>query len=282
MHKCLIYLCCSFIFIISCTRLQDGKDEDPIARVYDEYLYPSAFKDLIPSGLNQNDSIRITRRLIEEWVRDRLLLKQAELNLPEQMKDVERQVDEYRTSLLIFKYKQNLISQNLDSIIDKSEIQRYYNENSSNFVLEGDVVRVTWIKVPTSAPRIYEVRRWYRSSREDYMQSLEEYCGEYATSYSVNDTTWIPFTDILARTPLNINNPSQYLNYNRNIETRDPEYYYFIHINDRLKEGDLKPLSMVRNNIHTVLLNKRKLEYIQDMENTVYKEGLSRNQVEIY
>ena len=49
-----------------------------------------------------------------------------------------------------------------------------------------------------------------------------------------------------------------------------------------MKEGEVKPLSMVRGNIRTVLLNKRKLKYIQDLENTVYNDGINRNQVEIY
>ncbi|MGC9344375.1 MAG: hypothetical protein ACP5E3_16850 [Bacteroidales bacterium] len=282
MSKGLVYFFISFFLITSCDMADEGNDEDPIARVQSEYLYPSDIKGLIPSGLDREDSIRITRRVIEEWVRDRLLLKQAELNLPEETKNIERQVEEYRTSLLIFKYKQNLLNQNLDSLIEDSEIENYYKENSSNYVLESDIVQLNWVKVPLSAPDISNVRRWYRSENEENLQSLLKYCNQYAESFILEDTTWFHFTDILARTPLNIDNPSRYLNYNRNMEARDSNYYYFIHIINRKKEGELKPLSMVRDNIHSVLLNKRKLEYIQDLENTVYKEGLSRNQVEIY
>lgn len=282
MTKLIVYLGIGLFFFTSCENLNNGNNETPIARVYDDYLYPSSITELIPSGLSDEDSMRITRRIVEEWVRDRLLLKQAELTLPEQMKNVERQVDEYRTSLLIFKYKQSLLNQNLDSLIDESEIEKYYRENSSNYVLESDIVQLTWVKIPVSAPDIYQVRRWSRSDNEDYQESLREYCNKYAESFTANDTSWYHFIEILDRIPLKIDNPSRYLNYNRNIEARDSSWYYFIHIKDRRKEGELKPLSMVRDNIHSVLLNKRKLEFIQDLENTVYKEGLSRNQVEIY
>lgn len=257
-------------------------DEQPVARVYDKYLYPSDLQGHIPSELNREDSIRISRRLIEEWIRNQLLLKQAEIQLPEDMKDVEKQVEEYRTSLLIFKYKQNLLSSNLDSLISENEISNYYKDNSSNYVLEGDIVRVTYLKIPASSPRISEVRRWYRSDREENIEELRKYCMEYAEIYSINDSTWYSFTELIAGTPLRIDNPSSYLNYNRNIETSDNDYYYFIRILDRMKEGELKPLSMVKDNIRSVLINKRKLEYIQDLENTVYRDGISRNNVEIY
>jgi hypothetical protein len=262
MTKFIIYPILAIVLLSSCTGLKKANNETPIARVYDDYLYPSSIKDLIPPGIREEDSVRITRRIIEEWVRDRLLLKQAEMNLPENMKNVDRQVDEYRTSLLIFKYKQNLLNQNLDSLIEENEIVKYYTDNSSNYVLESDIVQIRWVKIPLSAPDIYQVRRWYRSDNEEYQESLREYCSQYAESYTLNDTTWYHFSDILDKTPLNIDNPSRYLNYNTNIEVRDSAFYYFIRIKDRKKEGELKPLSMVRDNIHAVLLNKRKLEYM--------------------
>lgn len=266
----------------SCMVKDPGESEQAVARVYDDYLYPSDLDDQIPNGLDQEDSIRVARRLIQEWINDRLLLKQAELHLPDDLGGIEKQVEEYRTSLIIFKYKQNLLSKNLDSLINDDEIRNYYEENSSNYVLENDVVQVTYLKIPVSAPQISNVRRWYRSDREDYKQSLSEYCAEYAEAYSIEDSTWIFFTDLIDTTPLNIDNPSRYLNYNKNIETRDSDYHHFIRILDRKKEGEIKPFSMVEENIKTVLINKRKLEYLQDLENSVYREGLSRNQVEIY
>ncbi|MFW5820071.1 MAG: hypothetical protein ACOCWA_02180 [Bacteroidota bacterium] len=272
----------AFLISTSCMQKSNEVNEQPVARVYDKYLYPTDLANQIPEGVNQDDSLRIARRLVQEWVQDMLLLKQAEVHLPEDLREIEKQVEEYRSALLIFKYKQNLLSQNLDSLVSDKKISGYYNENASNYVLESDIVQVTYIKVPVSAPQISDVRRWYRSDREDYKQSLIEYCKEYAENYAIDDTSWVHFTNLIDSTPLNIDNPSRYLNYNKNIESRDSDYYHFIRINNRKKEGEVKPLSMVEEDIRTVLINKRKLEYLQNLESTVYREGLSRNQVEIY
>jgi hypothetical protein len=93
---------------------------------------------------------------------------------------------------------------------------------------------------------------------------------------------WIWFSDLIRNTPLKIDNPGRYLNYNKNIESSDSDYHYFIHVIDRIPEGETSPLELVKEDIRSVLMNKRKAEYIQNLENTVYKEGISRNQVEIF
>ncbi len=228
------------------------------------------------------DSVKIARRLVEEWTRDKLLLYQAEIHLSEEQKNIEKQVEEYRSSLLTFRYKQLLLQENLDENISDTEIETYYSDNLSNYVLESDLVQVSYLKIPVSAPQISQVRIWYRSDREDNINKLKEYAEIYAEQYSIKDSTWIYFHDLVQTTPLKIENTERYLNYNRNIESSDSSYYHFIRINNRLKEGDIKPLELVKDNIRSVLLNKRKIEYIQDLENTVYKDGISRNQVEIY
>lgn len=269
-------------FLVSCINEKKDIQETPVARVYDEYLYPSGFGDQIPGGLSPEDSMRIARRVIDDWIRNRLLLKQAEIHLPLEMKDVEKQVEEYRSSLLIFKYKQSLLKQNIDTLISSKEIAEYYADNFSNYILQTDVVQATFIKIPLQSPNVYNVRNWYRSDREESLESLKSYCEEHAEIFSIRDTSWMIFTDLLAKTPVVTDNASRYLNYNSFIEARDTASYYFIRIHNRLKEGEIKPLPLVEDNIRTVLLNKRKLEYMQDLENTVYREGLSRNQAEVY
>ncbi len=266
----------------ACDRTNKASQESPVARVNSNYLYPSDLSEHIQKGLSMEDSVKTARRLIEEWIRNELLLKQAETNLPEEQKDVAKQVDEYRTSLLIFKYKQNILSQNLDTIIPEKEIKSYYEQTASNYILSSDVVRVTYVKIPVSSPQISKVRSWYRSEKEDDLNALEDYCSTYGEKCMIDDDHWIKFSELISDTPLKIDNPGRYLNYNHNIEISDSMYYHFIHIIARIPEGQVAPLQLVRDNIRSVLMNKRKIEYIQDLENTVYKEGLSRNQVEIY
>ncbi len=277
-----ILILCPLTILASCDAGQETANKEPIARALTNYLYPSDLEGLIPSGLSSEDSLRIARRLTEEWVRNQLLVYQAELNLSSDQKDIEKQVEEYRSSLLIFKYKQKLIAENLDTGITDPEIQQYYEENSSNYILDKDLVRVTYVKIPAASGQVNRVRSLYRSDEQEAQNELQTLCNEMADEFINSEGEWLEFTNLISRTPLNITDPSRYLTYNRNIETRDQDHYYFIHIREVLREGEVKPLEMVRDNIKSVLMNKKRIEYIQELENSVYKEGVSRNQFEIY
>jgi hypothetical protein len=81
---------------------------------------------------------------------------------------------------------------------------------------------------------------------------------------------------------MRISDPSRYLRYNKNIETTDEGYRYMLHISDHVVEGEAAPVELVSNDIKNILLNKRKIEFIQDLEQRVYMDGVNRNQFEIY
>jgi hypothetical protein len=268
--------------LVSCRNFGKSSQEKPVAKVYDLYLYPSDLADRIPDGVSLDDSTRLARRLTDEWIREKLLLTRAEQSLSAEQKDVNKQLEEYRSSLLIFKYKQKLLSQNLDTVVSEQELQTYYNENSSNYILDGDVVKVTYVKVPLTSPQLWDVRRWYRSDLPEDQDNLEKYCINFAVNYMINSEQWFKFSSLIDATPFRVSNAESYLNYNRNIETSDSAYWYFIHILSRVPEGQVAPIELVRDNIRSVIINKRKIRFMAELENSVYQDGRSKNKVEIY
>ena len=156
----LIYVSLLFAVTSGCSMISRENHEEPLARVFDNYLYPSDLDDAIPEGTLPKDSIILAKRYIDTWVRDQLMLSRAEQALTEEQKDFENQIAEYHRSLLIYSYRQKLLQQKLDTLVSSEEIQSYYDENSNNFILGQDIIKGTFIKVPLSAPRIDELRRW--------------------------------------------------------------------------------------------------------------------------
>jgi hypothetical protein len=272
-----------FVFLIqSCNSEKKEILEQPLARVSDLFLYPSDIARQMPAGINGEDSIRIARRIIEEWIKDKLLLKKAEQYLVGSEYTIEKQLEDYRESLLTFKYKQEVILQNLDTIVNDEDIREYYSENSSNYLLNADMVRLTYAKIPVSAPEISLIRSIYRSDDDEDLAKLEKYCVAYAENYTIQSPEWIRFKDFILQIPLNTDNPGRYLNYNKAFEVKDSSYYYFIKVVDYIPETKPAPLEMVAGDIRSVLLNKKKITFLHELENTLYREGLSRNQAEIY
>ena len=256
--------------------------EEPVARVFENYLYPSDLEKVIPSGTNRQDSMLLAKRYTETWVKDMLMQHRAEESLSEEQMDFQTQIEEYHRSLLIYTYRQNLLQQKMDTLVSEREINSYYEENSKNFVLNQNVIKGTFIKVPLSAPNQDQLRRWSWNNREQDLDQLEKYCLSYAEKYSDFNDTWVDFSSIREQLPRRISNPVRYLNSYRNIEHSDSLFRYLVHISDHLTEGDVAPVEMVSDDITNIILNKRKIKFIKDLEHRVYTDGVSRNQFEIY
>ncbi len=256
--------------------------EEPVARVFENYLYPSDLGKVIPSGTNRQDSMLLAKRYTETWVKDMLMQHRAEESLSEEQMDFETQIEEYHRSLLIYTYRQNLLQQKMDTLVSEREINSYYEENSKNFVLNQNVIKGTFIKVPLSAPNQDQLRRWSWNNREQDLDQLEKYCLSYAEKYSDFNDTWVDFSSIREQLPRRISNPVRYLNSYRNIEHSDSLFRYLVHISAHLTEGKVAPVEMVSDDITNIILNKRKIKFIKDLEHRVYTDGVSRNQFEIY
>lgn len=266
----------------ACKNQRTNSEDLPVAVVQGKYLYTSDLENVVPKGITELDSLTLVKDYIEKWVKKQLLLYQAELNLSETEKDVDDKIEEYRSSLLIFRYEQNLIQEKLDTNISPSEIENYYTENPSNFQLNHNLVKALLIKVPKVAPDIWRVRRWYSSDNEENLQELEAYCYNNAEIYDYFDEKWVPF-DLVAEQIPRLNNTAENILKNRKtFEISDSLYYYFVRIYDYRLSGDVAPLEYVDDNIKSILLNKRKIQYINNLESDIYNDALNRGNFNIY
>jgi len=96
-----------------------------VATAYGKNLYQSDLKVVMYDGISKNDSIVNARSYIDTWVRRQLLIHQAEANLSKEQLDFSQQIEDYRNSLIIFRYESELIEQNLDTVVSENEIMAY-------------------------------------------------------------------------------------------------------------------------------------------------------------
>lgn len=271
-----------FILAFSSCKNKTVVEEKPLARVHNKFLYESDLKSLFNSNISKEDSIAIARNYINDWIKKQLLVQKAELNLNEQSKDIEKQIEDYRSSLLIFKYKQELIKQKLDTVVTSQEIEDYYNEYSGNFILNYNIVKALYLKISKDAPEIDKVKRWYKSTDDEDLSRLEDYCYQYATKFDEFENNWLPFNNLLTEIPTNIDDQERYLKYNKYIETEDDLFYYFVKINDYSLKSTIQPLEYAKSKIKSILLNKRKFTFLEELENSVYNDALNHNEFIIY
>ena len=68
------------ILLTSCSGFFKKKTERTLARAYNEYLFESDLKGVVQKGTPARDSLMIVKAFIDNWVRQRLILHQAEKN----------------------------------------------------------------------------------------------------------------------------------------------------------------------------------------------------------
>ena len=271
------------ITVLSCRNYDTNSKGDPIAKVGDQYLYPSDLPAALTKDLSYEDSSSIADNFIKKWIRKQLLLQRAELNISAtQQREINSQLEETRASLIIYQYEKQMINQKLDTIVRDEEISNYYTENESNFILNENIIKALFVKLPKDAPNIPRVRSWYRSERNEDLTELESYCYQFAEKYDYFDEDWISFDNLIQELPNIISDQERFLRYNSLIESEDSLFMYFVNIRDYRLKATPAPIEYINENIKTIILNNRKIHFLRDLENNIYNDALTREEFEIY
>ncbi len=282
MHNKILLFILATLFLSSCEYFQQPDDKDAVARVYDNYLYKSDIIGIVPAGINKKDSVSIIRNYINNWIQKQVILHKANQNLSEEKKDFAGQLKDYRNSLVIYNYEKELVNQTLDTLVNNKEIKEYYNTHQSEFELKENIIKAIYIKLPKESSALYDVRKLYRTDTKEAKLQLKELCNNYAVSYYLDDTTWLYFNDLLKEVPIQTYNQESYLHNHRFIEMQDSLYQYFIHIKGFKIKENTSPLSLEKNNIRNIIINKRKIMLIKKMHEDLYRTASENNDFEIY
>ena len=269
------------LFFQQCNYFKSDKKEKPLARVYDEYLYSSDLKSLFPKKTSKADSIAFLNNYINSWVHNRLELKTAEKNLTANQKDFEKQLTEYRNSLIIYTYESELIRQKLSENITDDAITNYYNKNKANFLLKDNIVKVIYVKTPLKTASINKIKTLYKSEKDDDIFKLKEICDKEAVNFFLDDV-WLVFNDLIKEIPIKTYNQEEFLKSNHYVEMKDSLYNYFLNIRGYKIKESVSPLSMEKENIKNILINTQKIELIKKNQDEIFSDAVKKNNFEIY
>ncbi len=272
-----IILILTNLLILSCSSKHDDKI---IASVYEKDLTYSEIIDAIPNEVE--DSVYFAEKFINDWIRKELMLSYAEININTDLLKYKKQIEDYRSSLLIFAYKQELLNQNLDTFIAFSDIENYYERYKDEFKLNKNIFKGRIIIVDKSAPNLSSLDKWYKSEGEKSMIKLEDYCQQFAKEYFFGDNKWQYFSVYNYKLPELIKEEEYFLKNTKGVFFEDDIYRYYIYIKDYKISGDISPLSFESNKIKDLLLNKKKIVFLKKLEDNLYQKALLDKKIKIY
>ncbi len=274
--------------MLACDSLGSGKtskskEANLVARAGNSLLYKSDIAGLVSPEVSGEDSLQIVNRFVENWIKEELFIQEAANNIQLDLSDIERKVANYRFVLISHEYQKQKIEQELNREVTDAEIQEYYEQNRDNFMLKQNIVRGRYVKISQEAPKKSDVKRWIKSDRPQDMESLKSYCFQFADNYSVEDSTWLKFDEVIKNSPLNtIENKIQFLRRNRYVEESDSAYLYLFKINEYKISEEASPLEFVRKDIENIIINKRKVALTKGLENDIYERAKENEDFEIY
>lgn len=262
----------------------DGREETgtPVARVYNQYLYDSELRKNIPAGLKDTDSANAASKYIKSWIERQLLVHNAEQNLGDKKETIQKRLEEYKKDLLIYTYQSRLVSQKLDTVVNETEITEYYKDNKENFRLKDDIVRLIYVKLDAEAPNINQVRTYMNNWNAENLINLEEYCIQFASNSYLEPNNWLYVDDLLKEVPLRVESRRNLVKNRRLIELEEDGYIYLLKIIDGLEKGEMSPLTFERENIKNMILNKRKVKFLNELKEDFYQSAEQQNNFEIY
>lgn len=277
----------TFIFLLSlfaCNNKGGIEGDVVLARVDDHYLNYSNIADYISPGISPSDSLQMVQSFINSWVRNEILVQHAEKNLPDSLKVFERQLEEYRNSLLLFQFKKVYISQHLEMVVTEEEIEEYYQEHIGDFELKESIVKFSFIQMNENSPQRDMARDLFRHLGDTTIKKLEveNFCIEYGMDYFTDDEKWIRFNDVIAKIPITTYDKTVFLRNNRFIEIADKPYVYFVYIKAFKVAEELSPIEFEHDKISQIILNKRKVVLIESMENALFEHAFEQKNFEIY
>jgi hypothetical protein len=280
MRNYLAYLLLVFSGISACT--PKAPDKTPVAQIGESYLYLEDVLKVVPQTLKGADSTLWVDDFVRKWIGDELMIMNAEQNLSGEQKDVQKELEEYRNSLLTFRYKKELMAQKMDTVITDADINAYYSKNLNRYKLNNNIVKAIYLKIPLEVAKPEILKSLSTPEDPNNLTQLNEYGIQYAKVFDRFDDQWVSWSTLKNQIPEEINIDQQILRRNKFIESSDTDYYYFICIRDFRQKGENAPVEYVKDEIRNILLNERKIQFLKDLEEDVYKEGLASNKVKIF
>jgi len=271
------------LLFLSCDFFKETDDRIPIARVYDTYLYEEDIQDLLKEGISKQDSTVLVTSFINNWATEQLLVRGAKRNLSESKQDAFNKLAlEYKNELFSKAYLEALVSKNIDTVIVPEEAEVYYKANKQVFKLNEDLIKLRYINLEENWIDKKEIEEKFKRFNHQDKRYLDSISIQFR-SFSLKDSVWVKVDQVVDKIPaITSENKNQLLKKSNFIQLKDSLGLYLVHINDVLLRSNTAPMEYVKPTIDKIVINKRKLELIRELEKDITKDAIKNKKFEIY
>ncbi len=289
MTKRFLIMVCAVAVLASCKgvgRFSEATAElfrgEVVARAGDHRLHRSELEKFIPTGVSPEDSANLAARYIKAWAEDLLLVDMAEAQLSASEKDVTKELEQYRRSLLKYRYEQLYINQRLDTLVTDAEIEAFYAENASKFTLERPVIKARYLIIPADSRLLKRIRSLMSSADDTEVTEAEQLAYTSAIKYADMSDTWMDAITLGQELGVDYKALLSSIK-NGFAEIKDDSgNLHLAYIAEIVPEGKTAPLEYCRERIRDLVVSARRHQLQLSLEESLLEDARKNNKFVTY
>ncbi len=269
--------------LVSCRAIGDFvHDGDVVAKAGQHKLYLTELEAYIPNGLPPEDSARLAEQYIRSWAADQLFLDMAGEQLSKSEKDVSKELEAYRTSLLRYRYEQRYINERLDTTVTRSEIEEYYDAHADLFMLDVPILKARYLDIMEDSPNYETIRRRMSSNEYEDIAEADSLAYSSALRYVDWSDRWVDAVTLAREFGTDYGTMLSRLS-GSYIEMREDRGDVKIaYVLDTRKAGTQAPLEYCEERIRDIIISARKHRLLTTLEQDLLDNALSKENFIIY
>ena len=270
--------------LVACNWVSDLiHDDEVVARIGKNKLYLSELSAVIPHDATPEDSAKLAGQYINTWAKEVLFLERAGAELSKTDGDVTKELEDYRRSLLRYRYEQQYIQDRLDTIVLHSEIQRYYEDHPDLFALQVPVVRARFLDIMKESPALDLIKKNMASDDEADLAMADSLAYSSALLYEERSDEWLDMPVFAKYFGYDYGTVLSKLRPDGFIVMEEPQGDVKIgYVCEILKPGTTAPLAYCEGRIKDIVISNRKHALLASLEQDLLKNALDQEKLIIY
>ena len=272
-----------FIALVSlnaCAFFSDQTIEDKVVvSAFGKNLLLDSLCSRIPNELSFEDSILLSERIVEGWVRENVLLAQAEKNIDEFSSEFEASIRSYRNALLVTQFEREFIASRVDTQVQDEEIEKFHSDYPELFQLKEHVLRAVFFEINTEEELLDSARVWLTKADSSSVPKLEQWSIERGAHFALDVDYWWFLSDLLETVPMQVYRIEDQLRDRRLIEFTDGESRYLLRILEHRLKDLPSPISIARKRIVDLIIQERRRRILENLRDDLVSDAWANGEI---
>ena len=226
----------------------------------------------MPKGLSPNDSLALVNDFIDDWIREQLLLHEAEKGLSVKEKNFDKQLEEYRNKLLVNTYYEKLISDTSSFKITEKDLKDFMKSFDKRYTVDKEIVRVNYVKLYKDSKLIEPIKSilFSETKRISEKEVLAKMLGD-SIEYMIDDEAWLYLDDIQNEVSFDIT--KDVASNHKYVEKDVGDSHYLLVILDYKNQRSVNETEEELAAAKMMLLNQKKQQFIEKHVDELFKKA---------